>query len=583
MHAGDVLVEMLVKYGVEYVFGLPGGQTAPLYDAIYRRPDQIQHILMRDERSAAYAADAYARVTGRIGVCDATVGPGATKLPSGLAEAKHSSIPVLAILSDIDQATLPLSDYGAASQALDQLRMVEPLIKWGAKVPVVEILPAMLRNAMRQATSGRPGPVVLDIPADVFKADCSALDLDTSALARDGSYPPRRQGPDADSVALASFQLIEAERPVIVAGGGVHNSGATDELLRLAERLDIPVATTWSGKGALPETHPLSLGLLGAMGTTCATEIVAEADVVFLIGNKSGQNSTFAWTLPRDDQIVIHLDIDPAEVGKVFHTAVGLVGDARTGLQMILGQVFPVERPEWLARVAEARADWQAQLDAERGSDHVPVTPQRVMGELQKLWGEDDLLVCDASFVSGWGGAFLQLPVAGRRALFPRGIAGLGWALPAAIGARFGHPEGTVVCLAGDGGFAYSVAELSTLVKYNLKVVSIVLNNRALSWIKWNQRMTWGERYQSSDFPDVDFAAVARGFGCQGISVTQPDELAAALESAFASDGPVVIDVKTEEWETPILAYRAAIERPAEVAATTAHATRQPHHPRQRE
>lgn len=582
MHAGDVLVQMLINYGVEYVFGLPGGQTAALYDAIYRRPDQIQHILMRDERSAAYAADAYARVTGRIGVCDATVGPGATKLPSGLAEAKHSSIPVLAILSDIKQSTLPLSDYGAASQALDQLRMLEPMIKWGAKVPVVEILPAMLRNAMRQATSGRPGPVVLDIPDDVFTVDCSGLDLDTAAQIRDGSFPQRRVGPDADSIALASFQLIEAERPVIVAGGGVHNSGATDELLRLAERLDIPVATTWSGKGALPETHPLALGLLGSMGTTCATEIVAEADVVFLIGNKSGQNSTFAWSLPRDDQAVIHLDIDPVEVGKVFTTAVGLVGDARTGLQMLLGQVFRVERPEWLARVAEARDAWRAQLDAERGSDQVPVTPQRVMGELQKLWGEDDLLVCDASFASGWGGAYLQLPVAGRRALFPRGIAGLGWGLPAAIGARFGHQEGTVVCLAGDGGFAYSVAELSTLAKYGLKVVSIVLNNSALSWIKWNQRMTWGERYQSSDFPDVDFAAVARGFGCEGITVTKPDELAAALQSAFASDGPVVIDVKTEEWETPILAYRAAVERPAEATATSAHATRQAHHPRQR-
>ncbi len=571
MHAGDLLAEMLVNYRVEYVFGLPGGQTAALYDAIYRRPAQIRHILMRDERSAAYAADAYARITGRIGVCDATVGPGATKLPSGLAEAKHSSIPVLAILSDINQSTLHLSDFGAASQALDQMRMLEPLVKWQGRVPLVENLPTMLRNAMRQATSGRPGPVVLDIPDDVFRADCDGIDLDAVTNIRDGSFPSRRTGPDADSVALASFQLIEAERPVIVAGGGIHNAGATDELLRLAERLDIPVATTWSGKGAIPETHPLSVGLLGAMGATSATDIVAAADLVFLIGYKSGQNSTFSWTLPRDDQSVIHLDIDPAEIGKVFTTGVGLVGDARTGLQMVLGQVFPVERPEWLAQVAEARSGWQAQLDSERSSDQVPVTPQRVMGELQRLWSDEDVLVCDASFSSGWGGAFLQLPVAGRKALFPRGIAGLGWGLPAAIGARFGHDEGTVVCLAGDGGFAYSVAELSTLAKYGLKVVSIVLNNNALSWIKWNQRMTWGERYQSSDFPEIDFAAVARGFGCQGISVTRPDQLASALEAAFDGEGPVVIDVKTEEWETPLLAYRAAVERPVERARGAAY------------
>ena len=392
-----------------------------------------------------------------------------------------------------------------------------------------------------------------------------------AANIRDGSFPSRRTGPDSDSVALASFQLIEAERPVIIAGGGIHNAGATDELIRLAERLDIPVATTWSGKGAIAEDHPLSVGLLGAMGATSATEVVAAADLVFLIGYKSGQNSTFSWTLPREDQTVLHLDVDPAEIGKVFTTGVGLVGDARTGLQMVLGQVFPVKRPEWLAQVSEARAAWREQLDRERGSDAVPVTPQRVMGELQRVWGADDVLVCDASFASGWGGAFLQLPGAGRKALFPRGIAGLGWGLPAAIGARFGHPEGAVVCLAGDGGFAYSVAELSTLAKYNLKVISIVLNNNALSWIKWNQRMTWGERYQSSDFPEIDFAAVARGFGCLGVSVSRPDQLEQALETAFAGDGPVVIDVKTEEWETPLLAYRAAVERPAEAVVRTAY------------
>ncbi|CAN5626954.1 acetolactate synthase catalytic subunit [soil metagenome] len=583
MHAGDLLVQMLINYRVEYVFGLPGGQTAALYDAIYRRPRQISHILMRDERSAAYAADAYARVTGQIGVCDATVGPGATKLPSGLAEAKHSSIPILAIVSDINQATMHLAEYGAASQALDQLRMFEPLVKWQSRVPTAGNLPDLFRNAMRQATSGRPGPVVLNIPDDVFTSDCDDMDLDPGSQIRDGSFPSRRTGPDADSVALASFQLIEAERPVIIAGGGIHNAGASEELIRLAERLDIPVATTWSGKGAIPENHPLSVGLLGAMGTTSATEIVSAADVVFLIGYKSAQNSTFSWTLPREDQSVIHLDVDPAEIGKVFTTAVGLVGDARTGLQLLLGQVFRVERPEWVAQVEQARSGWQQQLDRERGSDQTPVTPQRVMGEIQHVWGDDDLLVCDASFASGWGGAFLQLPVAGRRALFPRGIAGLGWGLPAAIGARFGHPDGTVVCLAGDGGFAYSVAEISTLVKYGLKVVCVVLNNKALSWIKWNQRMTWGEHYQSSDFPDINFAAVARGFGCAGISVTSPDQLGDALDTAFSGNVPVVIDVKTEEWETPLLAYRAAVEQPVEATARTAYEPGSTGQPQRRE
>lgn len=555
---------MLVKYRVEYVFGVPGGQTAALYDAIHRRPRQIQHILFRDERSAVYAADAYSRMTGRVGVADATVGPGATKLPSGLAEAKHSSIPLLVILSDIAQSLMPLTDYGAASQALDQMRMLEPVVKWQMKAPTQAVLPDLVRTAFKKATSGRPGPVVLDIPDDVFTAPYRPGSLDTSTIIRESGYPSRRVAPDPDSVALASYQLIEAERPVIVAGGGVLIAGAEDVLLRLAERVDVPVATTWSGKGAIPETHPLALGVLGSMGTTAATEIVSEADLVFLIGFKSGQNSTFSWTLPRADQTVMHLDLDPAEVGKVFTTAVGLVGDAQTGLQALLGKLFEMDRPAWLAKVAGARKRWQRQLDAERSSDSVPITPQRVLGEIQQHWSEEDVLVCDASFSSGWGGSFLQLPRAGRRALFPRGIAGLGWGLPAAIGARFAREEGTVLCLAGDGGFAYSTHELATLAMYGLKVICVVLNNRALSWIKWNQRIHWEERYHSSSFPDIDFAMVARGFGCQGVRVTNPNELAGALGDAFAADGPVVIDVRTEEWETPILAYRAAVAAKAD-------------------
>lgn len=559
MNTGDLIAQMLIKTRVEYVFGVPGGQTAALYDAIYRRAGQIQHILFRDERNAVYAADGYARVTGRIGVCDATVGPGATKLPSGLAEALHSSIPVLAIISDIKREHEYLADFGAASQALDQIRMLEPTLKWSAKVPTAEAFPELFRSALRQATSGRPGPVALDIPDDVFTEQINRDDFDSGITIRDSSYPARRTAPDADSVALACYQLIEAERPVIIAGGGVLNSGAEEEIQRLAERLNAPVATTWSGKGSIAETHELSLGLLGAMGTAAAEHVVREADTVFLIGFKSGQNSTFSWTLPTPHQLVIHLDIDASEIGKAIQTEVGLVGDAKAGLQLMLEHIVPVERPAWRAQVDGIRAAWQRQLDQERSSDATPITPQRVLGEIQKQWSTGDTLVCDASFASGWGGTYLQLPEAGRYALFPRGIAGLGWGLPAAIGARFGRPDGHVLCLAGDGGFAYSTHELATIAKYQLPIISVVLNNSALSWIKWGQRLRWDEHYQSSDFPDVNFARVAEGFGVKGVRVTNPGELEGALSDAFASQSATVIDVITDEWQTPILAYREAV------------------------
>lgn len=561
VHSGDLLTEMLIEYGVEHIFGLPGGQTGALYDGVLSRAGDIRHVLMRDERNAAYAADAYARITGRIGVCDATVGPGATKFPSGLAEARHSSIPVLALLSDVKQEYAALTDFGAASQALDQLAMLRPFTKWQAKATQQAVLPELLRTALRHATTGRPGPVVLDIPEDVFNAGYTPGTLDTAARSRDGAYPSRRSAPDADAVALAAHHLMTAERPVIVAGGGVLISGAEQQLVALAAMLDIPVATTWSGKGSIAETHPLALGLLGAMGTTASQEIVAEADLVFMIGAKSAQNSTFSWTLPRADQRVLHLDVDPAEIGKVFPTAVGLAGDARLGLALLGERVRTISRPAWRARAGQARAQWERQRDGERASGATPIAPQRVIGELQLRWSAEDVLVCDASFSSGWGGAYLALPSAGRKALFPRGIAGLGWGFPAAVGARFGQTEGTVVCVTGDGGFGYSVGELATAALYKQKIVTIVMNNRALSWIKWNQRISWGGRYQSPDFPDVNFAKVAEGFGVRGVRVTEPEQLGAALDAAFAFHGPTVIDVITDEWETPIFAYRAAVEQ----------------------
>src|SRR5215831_20313139 len=425
-HGGALLAGLLAEHGVRHVFGVPGGQTLALYDAILDRQPALggvagseatlRHVLVRDERSAAYAADAYARVTGRAGVCDATVGPGAAKLPSGLGEALGASVPVVALVSELPARFAPHRYRGAASQALDQAALLAPVTKWHAAVPDAATLPALVRQAFREATTGRPGPVALFLPQDVL--DGPAPDYVARPPARFGSFPAFRPAPDPDDVAAAGAVLRAAQRPFVLAGGGVLHSGAGAELTALAEALSAAVGTTLSGKGAIAEDHPLSVGVTGSMGTGAAAAALAEADVVLLAGTKAGSGATFGWSLPRADQAVVQLDLDPAELGRAFPHAVAVLADARPGLAALRTALSGSARPDraaWRARVAELAAAWRADRDAERASDAVPIAPQRVLAEIEAAVGRDDMLICDASLASGWGGVYLEQRHAGRR------------------------------------------------------------------------------------------------------------------------------------------------------------------------
>lgn len=562
-HAGMLLAELLANFGVEYVFGVPGGQTSALYNALAKRRD-IKHIVMRDERNAVYAADGYARATNRVGVCDATVGPGAVKLVSGLMEAYHQSIPIVAVISDLPARWENYKLFGCASQAVDQLAVLKPVTKAQFKVYSPQILPELVGSAFRIASSGRPGPVVLDVPHDVFDAKYEDGSVNLDINYEYGTYPWYRPLPDLKDVRKAVNMLVDAEKPLIIAGGGARIAGAGKALLDLAETLRVPVATTFSGKGVFPENHPLACGVVGNMGTTCARVFLEEADVVFLIGFKSAQNSTFNWTLPRKGTKVIHLDVDPTEIGKVFKTDLMMVGDAKAGLELMLEvakegeKALPHSREVWLRRLDELKKEWLSLRQKEEETAGSPVKPQRVFAELRRVCGADDFIVCDASFVSGWGAMYFD--ASSPNIIFPRGSAGLGYALPASIGVRLARKEGNVVCVAGDGGYSYSLPELATLKQHGLKVVSVVLNNSCYAWIKYWQRIFFDENYCSVDLAEVNFAEIAKGFGLLGIRVNSSEELREALESAFSSNISAVVDVKTEVWETPIFAYREALE-----------------------
>jgi acetolactate synthase I/II/III large subunit len=564
-HGGAVLAGLLAEHGVRHVFGLPGGQTLALYDGILDLAPGLAHVLVRDERSAAYAADAYARVTGRVGVCDATVGPGAAKLPSGLGEALGASVPVVALVSDLPARMAAHRYRSAASQALDQATLLAPVTKWLASVPDLESMPGLVRQAFREAVSGRPGPVALLLPQDVLDSPAKPVAWRASS-GRFATFPAFRPVPEPADIAASAAVLRRAARPFLLAGGGVMHSGAGSVVAELAVRLSAAVGTTLTGKGAISEDHPLSVGVVGTMGTSASASALAEADVVLLAGCKASSGATYGWTLPRADQHVVQLDIDPAELGRAFEPAAAMLGDARAGLTALLTELDSGTGPDrsaWRARLARLTADWRAERDRERDSDAVPIAPQRVLRELETALGGADCLICDASLASGWGGAYLEQREAGRRVLFPRGLAGLGYGVPAAIGAAIGRASagsaGRTVVLTGDGALGYAIGELATIMELRLPVTVVVLNNRSLGWIRWYRRITFGRGWEDFDFGDVAYADVARGFGMLGMRVTEPGQLTPALTAALSSDRPALVDVVTESWQTPIGSHRSAV------------------------
>jgi acetolactate synthase-1/2/3 large subunit len=560
MNSGDLIAQAFAAYGVRYVFGIPGGQTLPLYNAIARSNGKVRHILIRDERSGPYAADAYARVTGALAACDAVPGPGVVKLTSGLAEAYTTAIPLIAVAGDLPREYERYRRHAAAAQGLcDQVTLLGPVTKAVIRVQSQIDLRDGINRAFAEATTGRPGPVVLNIPADVMHAEWDQEKLPIDAVERFTTFPALRVHPAADHVAQAVELIACAKRPVMVVGGGGLASRAFADVQRAAERFALPVASTVTGKGVINEYHRLAVGVLGGQyGEPGANKVVEEADLVFLVGFKSSQQSTYAWALPRPDQTVIHLDVDPYEIGKVFKTEVALLGDAATGLADLIaaadagGRKFA--RDAWLKRASELRDEWRAASSLE-AVERTPILPQYLIRELERLMDPLDIVVSDASFSIGWVASWFHTRRAGRVCLFPRGSATLGFGLPAAIGASFAAPGRHVFCVAGDGGIAYAIGELGTCRKYNLPIVLIVLNNSCLGYSKWAEKL--GEQnYEHVDYPPTDFAQIARGFGCNGIRVDAPGQFGDALKEALKTEGTTVIDAIVDEWATPELMLR---------------------------
>jgi acetolactate synthase-1/2/3 large subunit len=539
INGGEAIARMLRLAGAGPGFGMGGFQLLPFYDAAARHG--LTHYLINDERSGGFAADAYARVTGRPGLCDGTLGPGVTNLVTALVEALNAGVPMIALAGDSHRG----HSWKNMTQEARQVDILRPAVKEVIRVEQVERLPELIRRAFAVATAGRPGPVLLDIPEDIchgvhaFTPDAFWIDPATLRI------PARPSRPDPDDVEKAATLIGGARRPVLLAGGGVHLSRAYDALIRLAERHDIPVAHTLSGKGAIPCTHPLSLGLFGRY-SRIANEIIEASDCLIAVGCKLGEVATRRFQLIPPATPLVHLDIEAEEIGRTTRPSVGLAGDARLGLED-LGQALEAAASGRAAYAADARnrmAAWRTGVMARLTSDERPINMARVMHELNLGMPDDAILVADGGFAAHWSGLLYDTKRSGRHYIANRGFASIGYGLPGAIGAQLAAPDRRVVGLTGDGGLNMTIGELETARRCGAPVVLLVVNNAASGYVKALQHAVFGGHYQSADLTELNYADIAEHFGAQGIRVEDPAELAPALTAGLAERSrPTVIDI----------------------------------------
>jgi acetolactate synthase I/II/III large subunit len=543
LNGGQALAEMLKLSGVGPMFGMGGFQLLPFYEAM--RALGLRHFLINDERCGAFAADAYARVTNRPGVCDATLGPGATNLVTALVESLNAGMPQIAIVGDANREHA----WKNMTQEARQVEILKPAVKDLIRVEATRRIPELLRRAFAVATSGRPGPVVLDVPEDVCHGehDFDAADfwVDEGTL----KAQARRTRPDPAELERAAKIIAKAERPLLLVGGGIHISEAYDALLALAEGFGIPVAHTMSGKGAIACTHPLSAGLFGRY-SRIANDLVAASDALIVVACKLGEIPTRRFQLIPPGKPLIHIDILPEEIGRTTRTDVALAADAKLALQDLAaaladGGKARSKRQPYCAEVPSRMAKWAEGAADRLKSNDKPINVGRLMGELNAIMPDDAILVADGGFAGHWGGLCFDTKRAGRHFIADRGFASIGYGLPGSMGAQLAAPKRRVVGLTGDGGFNMTLGELETARRAGTPFVLCVFNNAASGYVKALQHSMFGAgNYQSSDLVEMDYAAITRAMGCKGIRVEDPAQLAPALKEGLENTAsPTVLDI----------------------------------------
>ena len=541
MTGARFIAETVHGYGITHVFFMPYIGPRALMEM---ENLGIKRVQTHGEKAAAYMADAYARVKRAPSLCMAQ-SVGALNLAAGLQDAYLACSPVIAITGRENQRNQQRHAY----QEVDHGDPFSAVTKYSAFVATPEQLSFYLRQAFRVATSGTPGPVHLDLEG-IAGAAVIDREGELEVVIEEGfaQLPPFRPEAEGEKIAEALQLLAEAERPIIVAGGGVTTSDARAELITLAEKLSIPVATSLNAKAMFPSDHPLAVGVPGSYSRACANQAVCEADLVFFIGSHTGGQVTNGYNIPPQGTPIIQLDINPDELGRNYPIRLGMQGDVRNTLRRLIDAAETAQqRTAWGCRVQELVANWRESVSEKVNSERLPMLPERLCRELTTYLPSDAILVSDTGHSGIWTGTMIDLKHPEQ--IFIRCSGSLGWGLPAAFGAKCAAPERPVLCFTGDGGIWYHLTELDTAMKCGINAVIVVNNNHSLNQEQGGVESVYGGRTAGSDelwlFPDADFAKMAESMGCFGVTVNKPSELAGALDAAFASGKPAVVDVKT--------------------------------------
>ena len=557
MKAGEAVIEILRQEGVSHIFGIVGSSFLDILDPLYDRSD-VEFIGVRHEQGAALMADGFSRISGKPSVVLVTNGPGVLNLTFGIGSAyvAHSPMVVLAPSASREH------QYRDSTQEFDQVALFKPITKASFPVNKIERLPDALRHAFRVATSGKMGPVMVDIPRDLLPG--AEIDLEALPPESYRSGQTRNRG-DQNLIDKAASVLLTAQNPVIVAGGGVQWSNAADEVVRMADMIGAAITTSYGRADAVPNDHPLYLGHLGRLGSEEAIESARQADVILAIGTRLGQSTAFYDNryIPADAKI-IQIEIDPEELGRNYPVAVGIEGDAKAVMEGLIAQVQQAEpRPnqKWVDDIGDLAARRKRRLDAEATDNSMPMKPQRVYGELRRVMPRDAIIALDAGLAPNFGQDRLSY-YEPRSLMTSLDLGGLGFSFPAALGAKFAAPDRPVVNFNGDGGFLFNAQEFATAVRYGLKVITVVMNNNCWGSEKAYQRYAFDERYVGADTNNPRYDKFAELFGGTGFYVERPEDIGNAFLEALNTDGPSIIEIPTDPDEMPRPARLSDVQAP---------------------